>query len=211
MNQAMAFGLVFGGGFLLTSALTGSSLSNIAKGNAGAVGTTGQQLSNGVGGVGQALASVGNRAIGGYVDPFAAAKSVTPERIDQGQDFSLAPGSPIVAPGDSKFLGSVANWYSGQPYLAFQLTSGPQAGRNYYVAEQINPAPGLAPGQTVKQGNPLGYFAAHGTGIEMGWAGQNDWRRTLAQEQGNTGGAGHSNSPAGVSFHQFLIDIGAVK
>jgi len=211
MNQAMAFGLVFGGGFLLTSALTGSSLSDIAKGNAGAVGTTGQQLSGGVGGVGQAIASTALKTVGGYVDPFAAAKSVTPERVDQGQDFSLAPGSPIVAPGDSTFLGTVSNWYAGQPYLAFRLTSGPMAGRNYYVAEQINPAPGLTPGATVKQGNPVGYFAARGTGIEMGWAGQTDWRRTLAQEQGNTGGPGHSNSPAGLSFHQFLTDIGAVK
>ena len=90
MNQAMAFGLVFGGGFLLTSSLTGSSLSQIAKGNAGTVGTTGQQLSNGVAGVGQMIAGSALKATGGYVDPFAAASSVTPERIDQGQDFSLA-------------------------------------------------------------------------------------------------------------------------
>jgi hypothetical protein len=58
MNQAVTFGVLFGGGILLTKALTGNSFSQIAKGHAGTVSTTGQTLaSNGVAGVGTAIVS----------------------------------------------------------------------------------------------------------------------------------------------------------
>ena len=225
MNQAVSFGLLLGGGILLTSALTGSSLADVVQGHPGSISTTSSLTgatgvaANGVAGVGSTLTSglsaflaAGKNSLG-YVNPFAQASMVTPERVDQGQDFSLAPGSPILAPGNSTFLGSIANWYSGQPYLGFKLTSGPLAGQNYYVAEQVTPAAGLRPGASVAAGQPIAHYASSGTGLEIGWAGTgNDWQQTLAQQQGATNpGQGHANTPAGQEFHQFLADIGAVS
>ncbi len=98
-----------------------------------------------------------------------------------GVDVDLKPGEPIVAPGTSRVLGVMQNWYAGQPYVALQLLDGPLKGHNYYVAEQINLA--VSPGDIVHPGQPIGHFAASGTGIEMGWAGDN-WQQTLAQSQG---------------------------
>jgi hypothetical protein len=83
--------------------------------------------------------------------------------------------------------------------------NGPLAGRNYYVAEQIDPA--VAAGQIVRQGQVIAHYAPSGTGIEIGWAGPN-WEQTLAQAQGNTGDATHNDSPAGLSFHSFLESLG---
>ena len=109
-----------------------------------------------------------------------------------------------MAPGDSRVLGVMQNWYSGQPYVALQLLDGPMKGHNYYVAEQINLA--VTPGQIVRQGQPIAHYASSGTGIEIGWAGPN-WQQTLAQAQGNTGDASHNDSPAGKSFSDFLNSL----
>lgn len=224
MNQAVSFGLLLGGGVLLYSSLTGTSLSQIAQGRGGTVSNqpggpyaAGGALNSGVAGIGSAVTSAVSKVAGqlssSYTNPFAAATMVTPERIDQGQDFSLAAGSPILAPGNSTFLGQVSNWYQGQPYLAYRLDTGPLAGSNYYVAEQVQAPSGLKPGQTVKQGQPIAYYTSSGTGLEIGWAGTGgNWTQTLAQQSGATNASqGHANTPSGLDFHQFLIDIGAVK
>jgi murein DD-endopeptidase MepM/ murein hydrolase activator NlpD len=134
----------------------------------------------------------------GYVNPIAGAVI---GRTDMGVDANLKPGAPIRAIGDSRVVGIMPNWYNGQPYLALQLTSGPRAGQNYYVAEQINPR--VRVGQTVKAGQPIATYANSGTGIEIGWAGKN-WQQTQAQESGNTGDPSHGNAPAGVNFRSFL-------
>lgn len=58
MNQALAFGVLFTGGILLTKAVTGSSFADIVQGHPGTVGSTGQNLLNGgVGGVGATVAA----------------------------------------------------------------------------------------------------------------------------------------------------------
>jgi hypothetical protein len=121
-----------------------------------------------------------------------------------GVDVDLNPGDPIMAPGNSRVLGILPGWYRGQPYVALQLLDGPMRGRNYYVAEQIELA--VTPGQVVERGQPIGHYAASGTGIEMGWAGP-DWQQTLAQAEGNTGDASHNDAPAGISFRNFLNSL----
>jgi hypothetical protein len=121
-----------------------------------------------------------------------------------GVDVDLNPGDPIVAPGTSRVVGIMPNWYQGQPYVALQLLDGPMKGHNYYVAEQIDPA--VTVGQVVQQGQPIAHYASSGTGIEMGWAGSN-WEQTLAQAEGNTGDPSHNDAPAGVSFRSFLDSL----
>jgi hypothetical protein len=137
-----------------------------------------------------------------YINPLPGDAQIG--RTDMGVDVDLKPGEPIVAPGNSRVLGVAQNWYSGQPYVALQLLDGPMKGHNYYVAEQINVA--VTAGQVVRQGQPIAHYAASGTGIEIGWAGQN-WEQTLAQAEGNTGDASHANSPAGRSFSDFLTSL----
>ena len=139
----------------------------------------------------------------GYVNPIPGAVL---GRTDMGVDATLKPGAPIRAIGDSRVLGIMPGWYSGQPYLALQLLNGPQKGRTYYVAEQIQPR--VRPGDVVRAGQTIATFAPSGTGIEIGWAGPN-WQQTLAQAQGNTGDASHNMAPAGVNFRSFLGSLGA--
>jgi hypothetical protein len=140
---------------------------------------------------------------GNYVNPLPASARIG--RTDMGVDVDLNPGDPIVAPGTSRVLGIMPNWYAGQPYVALQLLDGPMKGHNYYVAEQITPA--VRVGQVVQQGQPIAHYAASGTAIEIGWAGAN-WEQTLAQAEGNTGDASHNDAPAGISFRHFLDTLG---
>jgi hypothetical protein len=140
-----------------------------------------------------------------YVDPLPASARIG--RTDMGVDADLSPGDPIVAPGTSRVLGIMPNWYQGQPYVALQLLDGPMKGHNYYIAEQLTPD--VSVGQVVQQGQPIGHYAASGTGIEMGWAGPN-WEQTLAQASGhdNADQGDHADTPAGISFHNFLNGLG---
>ncbi len=149
-----------------------------------------------------AVAPAGGTNANPYVDMLP--KDAQIGRVDMGVDVDLKPGEPIVAPGTSRVLGVMPNWYAGQPYVALQLLDGPMKGHNYYVAEQINLA--VSPGQIVQQGQPIAHYASSGTGIEMGWAGSN-WEQTLAQAQGNTGDASHNDAPAGISFKHFLDSL----
>lgn len=137
-----------------------------------------------------------------YVNPFAGASSLTAERIDQGQDFALTPGAPIRAIGDAKVLGIQPNWYEGQPFVYYQLTSGPAAGRVVFVAEQINPL--VKPGQQVKAGQLIGTYASTGTGLELGWATPSG--STLARA--TTGYTEGQPTAAGESFSKFLASLG---
>ena len=145
-------------------------------------------------------AGAGN-APGHYVNMLPA--DVRIGRTDMGVDANLNPGEPIVAPGTSRVLGITPNWYRGQPYVALQLLDGPMKGHNYYIAEQITPA--VSVGQVLQPGQPIGHYAASGTGIEMGWASSN-WERTLAQA--TSGYSEGEVTPAGASFRNFLSSLG---
>lgn len=132
-----------------------------------------------------------------------------------GQDFNLTPGSPIGAIGDSKLIGTLPGWYSGQPFQWYQLLNEnggttptaqrPYAGRYWYLAEQIAPV-SQTPGTIFRAGQPVALYANSGTGIEIGWANGNG--QTLAQSTGQTGDASHGNAPAGVDFANFLRELG---
>ena len=132
----------------------------------------------------------------GYTNPIPGA---TLGRTDMGVDANLPVGHPIVALGDSKVVGIAPNWYKGQPYVLMQLTSGPDAGKYWYVAEQI--APTVRPGQTVKAGEQIGTYAPSGTGIEIGFGSPTPGR---TQAQATTGYSEGQVTPAGQSFRNLL-------
>ena len=124
-------------------------------------------------------------------------------RTDMGVDANAKPGTPIRAINDSVVRQILPNWYAGQPLVLLQLTSGPNAGRYWYVAEQISH--GLHVGQTIQRGQTVATYAHSGTGIEIGWGSPTSNSRTLAGQEGNTGGAGHANSPAGAAFRRAIL------
>src|SRR5579875_1752797 len=82
-----------------------------------------------------ALAASSAQAATPYQNPFG---SLTPYvgRTDMGVDFCLNPGDPIRAVGNGVVVGLNRDWFDNEPYVWYQLTDGPDAGRYVYVAEQ---------------------------------------------------------------------------
>ncbi len=148
-----------------------------------------------------ALAVPSAWAAGPYENPFSGDSYVV-ERTDMGVDMCLQAGQPIRAIGDGVVTGITHDWYAGQPYIWYELTDGPDAGRYVYVAEQINHLARV--GAKLKSGQTVARFAKSGTCIETGWAASDGW--TLAQV--TTGYKEGQVTKAGVSFARFLMSLG---
>jgi hypothetical protein len=123
-------------------------------------------------------------------------------RTDMGVDFCLHRGDPIRAIGDGTVIGIEHDWAGGQPYLWYQLTSGPHAGDYVYVSEQINHLAKI--GSTVSRGDVVARYSKKGTCIETGWATASG--QTLASA--TTGYTEGQVTKAGVSFARFLMSLG---
>jgi hypothetical protein len=147
--------------------------------------------------------SGGRLTTGGYVDPIPG---FTLGRTDMGLDADARPGMPILALGDSVLTAVLPNWYEGQPLLNFRLLNGPDQGRFWYVAEEINPVTRQI-GAQFRAGQAVAHYAARGTGIEIGWAGDAAGN-TLAQVSGY-GAAAAAGAPnqAGSSFKAFILGL----
>lgn len=146
-------------------------------------------------------AAHGARAAGPYLSPFSGERYLT-GRTDMGVDFCLDPGEAIRAVGSGVITGVMRDWFERQPYVWYELTSGPDAGRYVYVAEQIHVL--VRPGQAVKPGQPIARYLRKGTCIETGWSAADG--ETLAAA--TTGYREGQVTRAGVSFARFLISLG---
>jgi hypothetical protein len=145
--------------------------------------------------------SSGAQAAAAYQNPFVGDQPYV-DRTDMGVDVCLSPGDPIRAVGNGVVVGIMKNWFEKQPYIWYQLTSGPYAGRYVYLAEQIKH---LAPiGTTLQAGDVVARYAGKGTCIEMGWSAASG--ATLAQA--TTGYTEGQVTVAGVSFARFLMSVG---
>jgi hypothetical protein len=140
-------------------------------------------------------------AQGVYRNPFAGDTYYT-GRTDMGVDLCLTRGEPIRAVGDGVVVGVIPNWFEGEPYIWYQLTNGPDAGRYVYVAEQITHLARI--GQVLKAGQPVARYAASGTCIETGWSSYDGW--TMAQV--TTGYTEGEVTVSGVAFAHFLMSVG---
>jgi hypothetical protein len=141
------------------------------------------------------------RAATPYQDPFGAEQPYV-GRTDMGVDLCLSPGDPIRALGDGVVTGIIRNWDGREPYVWYELTSGPSAGRYVYVAEQITGLPRI--GQTLSTGDVVARYAKKGTCIETGWSAADG----ETQAQATTGYTEGEVTVAGVSFARLLISVG---
>lgn len=148
-----------------------------------------------------AIAAPATAQAAGYQNPFTGEQPYV-GRTDMGVDVCLTPGQPIQAVGDGVVVGIERNWFEHQPYIFYELTDGPDAGRYVYVAEQITRLASV--GQTLQAGDTVARYARKGTCIETGWSAANG--ATLAQS--TTGYSEGQATTAGVSFARFLISLG---
>ena len=191
-NLPIAFAAIIAGGVLVDAAIKGASISDVVRGQA--------QAASGSGGAAGATPA----SSGGAVNPFAKASTFTAGRTDQGVDFNLAPGDPILAPFAGTVTAINAGWYSGQPQIVLAGAKGtPFAGKFLYLAEQLDPS--VKVGQTVNAGDQLATYASSGTGGEIGWA-SDAQGTTLARS--TTGYTEGQQTPAGSSFRAFLSSLG---
>ena len=89
---------------------------------------------------------------GTYANPLRAVAALSPERVDQGVDYSGY--GPIYAIGDGVVLNTVNGGWPGGTFIAYRLTDGPAVGRVVYVAENV--APAVSVGQRVTAATVLG-------------------------------------------------------
>jgi hypothetical protein len=144
-------------------------------------------------------------APGHYVNPLADA-NLTPERIDQGVDYSGSGTLGALGNGKVTYVGTSGTGWPGA-FVEYQLTDGADAGRYVFYAESISPAPGLHVGQTVRAGQPIA--SIHG-GIEIGW-GSGVGSQPAAQADGQWGGGSDAANKAtadGKSFSALVAQLG---
>ena len=140
---------------------------------------------------------------GAYVNPLAHAR-VTPERIDQGVDYSGSGTLGALGAGRVIYVGTSGTGWPGA-FIEYRLTSGADAGRYVYYAEGVSPL--VRVGQTLQPGQSVATMSG---GIEVGW-GSGVGTQPLAQAEGQWGnGSGASNvaTAAGRSFSALIASLG---
>ena len=140
---------------------------------------------------------------GSYANPLRAISALTPERIDQGVDYS-GYGS-IYAIGDGVVLSTVNSGWPGDTFISYRLSDGPAGGLVIYAAEDIDPM--VTVGQSVTAGTVLGTMYEGPDGIETGWADPSGDGTSMASDAGQFSGA---NSTAfGANASELLASLGA--
>jgi hypothetical protein len=146
--------------------------------------------------------------LGGYQDPLRAVSSLTPERVDQGVDYSGS--GPIFAIGDGVVLNTTNTGWPGGAFITYQLSDGPAAGDIVYVAENV--VPRVQIGQQVNSNTVLGTLVDAYPNLETGWALPPGNGESLARADGQwTTQAETSSLPTafGANFSQLLTMLGA--
>jgi len=140
---------------------------------------------------------------GSYGDPLRGISALSPERIDQGVDYSGF--GPIYAIGDGVVLNTVGDGWPGGTFIAYRLTDGPANGLVVYVAEDVEA--NVQVGATVSSGTVIGQMFEGPDGIETGWADGSALPDTMARTYGQFDGS--DSSAFGYNFSQLLEWLGA--
>jgi hypothetical protein len=142
-----------------------------------------------------------------YRNPLRDVSDLILERIDMGVDFGGA--GPVFAIGDAVITnatGASGGWPGGG-WITYQLTDGPAAGLQVYLAEDVTPA--VSVGQHVTSATVIANMFNGGDGIETGWAqpGGNSAESQLAEAGGISGG-GPFPTEVGLNFDALLQALG---
>ena len=148
-------------------------------------------------------------AASGYSNPLAGA-SVTPERIDQGVDYSGSGTLSAIGAGKVTYVGTSGTGWPGA-FIEYQLAGGRDSGRYVYYAEGVSPAGGLHVGEMLQAGQPVARITGgSSSGIEIGW-GSGVGTQPLAQANGDwSAGDDASNVPSaeGKDFSALIASLG---
>ena len=128
-----------------------------------------------------------------------------PERIDQGVDYGGSGPIYAMAPGTiDVYKNRNDSGWPGGTFVSYVLTVGPAAGREIYLAENVDLDPSLQSGSFVYSGTALGTLVNASPDSESGWgvSGQ-----SITAEYGcYTEGC---MTPLGVNFNKLLVCLKA--
>jgi hypothetical protein len=143
-----------------------------------------------------------------YQDPLRSVVGLTPNRIDEGVDYTGT--GTVYAMGNGKVLSTAGGGWPGNVFLVYQLDSGssggPAAGDYVYVAEDCTPIVG--PGDTVNSNTPICTMYNGGSGIETGWA-QAPSNGDIAMAHDVYVGHDGLSTAFGQNYSQLLQSLGA--
>ncbi|MGA2522059.1 MAG: hypothetical protein ABSG81_14735 [Acidimicrobiales bacterium] len=144
-----------------------------------------------------------NPSPGSYADPLRAINALSPERVDQGVDYSGY--GFIYAVGDGTIMSTGNSGWPGGTFICYRLSDGPAGGLAVYAGEDIDPT--VSVGQSVTAGSVLGTMYEGPDGIETGWADPSCDGVSMANDANQFSGA---NSTAfGANFSELLASLGA--
>lgn len=160
--------------------------------------------------------SSGSSDVSGYQDPLRALEqngSLTPERIDQGVDYSGS--GPIYAIGNGKVLnvyncgwGSCAGLGGAGAFIVYRLSDGPAAGKYVYVAE--NCPWKVQIGDSVTSNTVVCNLVNQFPNLETGWANGSALGAALASSVWPKSVDDTAHYTAyGLNFSQLLVKLGA--
>ena len=140
-----------------------------------------------------------------YCNPYRDLTSLVPERIDQGVDYGGA--GPIYAMGPGTidvFKNRNDTGWPGGTFMSYKLTAGPAAGKEIYLAENIDLTAGLQSGSFVYSGTALGTLVDASPDSESGWgvAGSGATAEYGCYTEG-------CMTPLGVNFNTLLVCLQA--
>jgi hypothetical protein len=139
-----------------------------------------------------------------YCNPYRDLTSLNAERIDQGVDYGGA--GPIYAMGPGTidvFNNRNDSGWPGGTFVSYKLSAGPAAGREIYLAENIDLNPSLKSGSFVYNGTSLGTLVNASPDSESGWgvAGESVTAEYGCYTEG-------CMTPLGVNFNTLLVCLG---
>jgi hypothetical protein len=139
-----------------------------------------------------------------YCDPYRDLTGLVPERIDQGVDYAGA--GPIYAMGPGTidvYKNRNDSGWPGGTFVSYKVTAGPAAGREIYLAENIDLNPNLQSGSFVYNGTSLGTQVNASPQSESGWgvAGESVTGEYGCYTEG-------CMTPLGINFNTLLVCLG---
>lgn len=160
--------------------------------------TSAQQATTGTAGSPPASPSPGS-----YANPIRGVGDLSPERVDQGVDYTGF--GPIFAIGAGVVVNVYNGGWPGGTFIVYRLTDGPADGLAVYAAEDIEPS--VQVGEAVTSSTVIGQVYEGPDGIETGWADPSGDGTTMAADFGEFDG--YNSTSFGYNFSQLLQALGA--